>query len=146
MLLSLTTCVPDVLCCAIVCCVLCVVCVCVCAAEDAERFSVFQQSLHRVVAKNDALKARGLGPNYGMNRFSDLEPKEWAEKYLSKDVTSARKAALLANAPVAHPTKRVDAMPSDLDYRETNPVGVTSVFFLFLSPAVAHSVALSGCP
>lgn len=88
---------------------------------------MFQQSLHRVVAKNDALKARGLGPNYGMNRFSDLEPKEWASMYLSKDVTSARKAALLANARVAHPTKRVDAMPSDLDYRETNPVGVTYV-------------------
>lgn len=83
---------------------------------EAKAFVNFQASMARVVKKNQK------GFNHGLNTFSDLEPSEWAAKYLNKNVHSAKKHHLLKGSHVRHPRHSVQDIPQNMDWRDRNCV------------------------
>jgi hypothetical protein len=89
------------------------------AAEDSFRFSLFQNSLARVVAKNAKLPAGK--PNFGLNKFSDMDPNEWAQMYLAVNPTDKKKQ-LLETFPVRAPKAEPSAIPASWDWRDHNAV------------------------
>lgn len=88
------------------------------ADEDAFRFGLFQKTLARIVDNNRRLGGWG---NYGLNKFADMDPAEWANMYLSRNVRSERKEEMMRGVPVAQP-ERVGSIPKDVDWRQKNAV------------------------
>jgi len=57
--------------------------------ENALRYQNFKNSLDRINANNAYVKVRGSGANFGLNKFSDLSPEEFAQTVLMRPFTPA---------------------------------------------------------
>lgn len=90
------------------------------AAEEQFRFSLFQSTLERVVRKNAKLPKNK--PNYGLNKFADMDPAEWAAIYLSTN-PAEKKREQYKNVQVHQPKQPLSALPNFLDWSQ---MGVTT--------------------
>jgi len=86
--------------------------------ERVYRFSQFQLSVQRIAALNKRSTLRGVGATYGLNKYSDLTPKEFADTILMKPFTPTDDAIkqqrlLTVEAPEA---------PDTFDWRNTGMV------------------------
>jgi C1A family cysteine protease len=74
--------------------------------ETITRFQNFKQSIDRINANNAYVKFRGSGATFGLNKFSDLSPEEFAEKVLMtpfKPVTSVFKEKNMLSPRITAP-------------------------------------------
>ena len=90
------------------------------AEEEEFRFSLFQNTLERVVRKN--AKYPENKPVYGLNTFADMDPEEWASLYLSTNPVEAKKS-MRENVRVHQPKVKPEALPSFWDWSQ---MGVTT--------------------
>jgi hypothetical protein len=88
--------------------------------EEAFRFSLFQNTLERVVRKNSKYPINK--PVYGLNIFADLDTEEWTAMYLSTNPVEAKKE-LRQNVRVHQPKVQPEALPAFLDWSQ---MGVTT--------------------
>jgi len=85
--------------------------------ESYARFQNFKKSLERINANNAYTKLRGNGATFGLNKFSDLSPEEFAENILMKPFTPV--GAELKEKKMLTP--RISA-PTTFDWRDHGAV------------------------
>jgi len=85
--------------------------------ETVLRFNNFKNTLNRISANNEYVKMRGSGATFGLNKFSDLSPDEFAQTVLMKPFTPVSADVKEANML----TPRISA-PATYDWRDKGAV------------------------
>jgi len=89
------------------------------AQEKQHRFGNFKSSIERITKLNQQTTQRGVGATYGLNKFSDLSPEEFASTVLMRPFTpvdtSIKKQKLMTST-------RKMAVPDVFDWRPKGAV------------------------